>query len=201
MSENSYNTAGWLAVVQAILFPAGFVVAIIQGAIAVKYFDRPPETVFGPADIMFLIGSILSIYVFWQFKRLLNERHNIHDIDNLIIASILWLIAFEGIGLVISFFTVSTGSDGGLPLKIALVAFFAVSMIAAGIIDIMIAVRLLRIKEQLTDLISVFAYVCMVSGIMEVSVLLAPLSILMVPVTMIVLALIFFKKPEQVEFV
>jgi uncharacterized membrane protein len=49
--------------------------------------------------------------------------------------------------------------------------------------------------------IRAFAYVTMVAGICEVTVLLSLFSLILIPVSAVVLALIFFTDRQEVEFV
>jgi hypothetical protein len=74
-------------------------------------------------------------------------------------------------------------------------------MIGVGVIDILIAVKLLRVKERFTELIRVYAYITMIAGILEVSVLLSPLALILVPVSSILVGMIFLRDQEGVEFV
>jgi hypothetical protein len=75
------------------------------------------------------------------------------------------------------------------------------AMVTIGIVDIMIAMRLLRIKDALNDLLKAFAYITLIAGICEVSVIMSPLSLLLVPVNFVILGMIFLKEKEEVEFV
>jgi hypothetical protein len=79
--------------------------------------------------------------------------------------------------------------------------FMTGAMVTIGIVDILIAVKLLRIKENFGEYIRAFAYITMAAGICEVTVLLSPMALVMVPVSAIVLALIFFRDQQEVEFV
>jgi len=74
-------------------------------------------------------------------------------------------------------------------------------MVTIGIVDILIAVKLLKIKETFSEYIRGFAYISMAAGICEVTVLLSPLALILIPVSAIVLALIFLRDQEAIEFV
>ena len=60
---------------------------------------------------------------------------------------------------------------------------------------------LLKIKENFGEFIRAFAYVTLVAGICEISVILSPISLVLIPVTGVVLSLIFFRDKQEVEFV
>jgi hypothetical protein len=199
MEENRYQLAGWLAITQAILFPLAFVISIAQGLIGVAAFGyRGP--VFGPADLLFVIFTGLSVYTLTMFRRLLNERFNYHGVNTLILLAICWGVVYQISSLALRIWVVMVWPVSEIVLNIIYITFFAVSMIAAGIIDILIAVKLLQVRQSMTELVRAFTYITLISGLAEISVVLSPVALLLVPVSCIILGVIFFKK-EEVEFV
>lgn len=199
MDENRYQLAGWLAITQAILFPLAFVISIAQGVIGIAAFGyRGP--VFGPSDLLFIIFTGISVYTLTMFRRFLNQRYNYHGVDILILFAICWGIVFQISSLALRIWVVTIWPVSETALNIVYLTFFAVSMIAAGIIDILIAVKLLQIRQSVNDLVRAFTYITLASGLAEVSVVLSPIALFLVPVSCVILGLIFFKK-EEVEFV
>ncbi|MGB2770553.1 MAG: hypothetical protein WBC88_12575 [Candidatus Zixiibacteriota bacterium] len=199
MDENRYQLAGWLAITQAILFPLAFVISIAQGVIGIAAFGyRGP--VFGPSDLLFIIFTGISVYTLTMFRKLLNERYNYHDIDTLIILAICWGIVYQISSLALRIWVVMIWPVSETALTVVYLVFFAVSMITAGIIDILIAVKLFQIRQSVNKLVRAFTYITLVSGLAEVSVVLAPIALFLVPVSCVILGLIFFRK-EEVEFV
>lgn len=199
MDENRYQLAGWLAITQAILFPLAFVISIAQGVIGIAAFGyRGP--VFGPSDLLFIIFTGISVYTLTMFRRFLNERYNYHGVDTLILLAICWGIVFQISSLALRIWVVTIWPVSETALNIVYLTFFAVSMIAAGIIDILIAVKLVQIRQSVNELVRAFTYITMASGLAEVSVVLSPIALFLVPVSCVILGLIFFKK-EEVEFV
>lgn len=199
MDENRYQLAGWLAITQAILFPLAFVISIAQGVIGIAAFGyRGP--VFGPSDLLFIIFTGISVYTLTMFRKLLNERYNYHDIDTLIILAICWGIVYQISSLALRIWVVMIWPVSETALTVVYLVFFAVSMITAGIIDILIAVKLFQIRQSVNKLVRAFTYITLVSGLAEVSVVLAPIALFLVPVSCVILGLIFFRK-EEMEFV
>lgn len=200
MEPNRFAFAGWLAVVQAIIFPIAFVMAIIEQGIAqgLLDIDRP---FFGLSDVMMLIFTAIAIYTLLMFKRLLNEHYEYRDLNLLIYISIWWAIMFQVVGLGLGYLTIVLWPVDKVLFAVIYLIFFAGAMVAIGIVDILIAIKILSIKEHFSELIRAFAYITMAAGICEVSVLLSPLSLILVPVTGIVLAMIFFRDRQQVEYV
>ena len=200
MESNKYAFVGWLAIVQAVMFPLIFILGIAERGIALGVFDID-KPFFGPSDVLMLVFTAIAIYTLLMFKRLLNEHYDYHDLDLLILISIGWTVMFQVVGLGLGFLMITLWPVDEVVFAIVYLVFFASAMVTIGIVDILIAVKLLKIKEHLSEYIRVFAFVTMAAGICEVSVLLAPLSLLLIPVTAIVLALIFFKDKHVVEYV
>ena len=200
MEPNKYAFAGWLAIVQAIIFPVSIILGIIERGIATGLFDfdRP---FFGPSDILVLIFTIIAIYTLLKFKSLLNEHYQYHDLDLLILISIWWAVVFEVVGLGLGFMAIALWPVDKVVFAVVYLVFFAGAMVTIGIVDILIAVKLLKIKENFSEYIRLFAYITMAAGICEVSVLLSPVSLLLIPVLGIILALIFFRDNQGIEYV
>lgn len=199
MDENRYQLAGWLAITQAVLFPLAFVISIVQGLIGAAAFGYHGP-VFGPSDLLFLIFTGIAVYTLFMFKRLLNERYSYHDVDTLILLAICWGIVYQIASIALRVWVVLIWPVSETVLTVVYLVFFALAMISAGIIDILIAINLLQIRQSMNDLIKAFTYITMISGLAEVSVVLAPVALFLIPVSCVILGLIFFKK-EEVEFV
>lgn len=199
MEENKYTLAGWLAITQAVIFPLAFVISIAQGLIGVSVFGyRGP--MFGPSDLLFIIFTGVSVYTLTMFRKLLNERYNYHDVDLLILLAICWGIVYQISQLALRAWLVFIWPVSSTALSIIYLVFFATTMITAGIIDILIAVKLLQIRQKVNEMIRAFTYITLVSGLAELSVVLSPLALLLLPVSCVILGIIFLRK-EEVEFV
>jgi hypothetical protein len=200
MPENRYSLAGWLAIAQAVLFPLAFGMSIVQDIIGKAAF-RFHGPIFGPSDLLFIIFTGLGVYVLLMFRKLLNERYNYHGIDTLIIISIWWGILFQISSLGLKAYAIVLGLEPRLTLALIYLSFFAVAMLTIGVVDILIAVRLLKIKDKLNDLLRALAYITIIAGILEASIVLSPLALILVPVTCVILGMIFLREKEEVEFV
>jgi len=200
MEENKYSFVGWIAIVQAVLFPASIGMSIIEEGVARGFlnFDRP---FFGPSDLLMLIFTGMAVYTLLMFKRLLNEHYAYHDLDLLILISIWWAIMFEVVGLGLGYLAIVFWPVDETLLAVVFLVFMAAAMVTIGIVDILIAAKLLKVRENFSEYVRAFAYVTMAAGICEVTVFLSPLALLLVPVTCIVLALIFFKDRHEVDYV
>ena len=88
-----------------------------------------------------------------------------------------------------------------LAMSLIMLSFVVIMMLSGGTIDILIAVKLMKIKDSASDVLRVYIYLTLATGIMMVSLILSPLALLLAPVSSVLLAIIFFKEKEQVEFV
>ena len=201
MDENRFTLAGWLAIAQAIIFPVAIITGVVQGIISIKAFGYRGPT-FGPSTIMMIIFTIFSVYTLSKFREFLNEHYNFRKIDLLITFAIWWNIIFQLLSLTLNGLIFVMWPISPKLMTIIELSFFSIAMITTGIIDIFIGINLLRIKEIMSNLLTTFAYMILIGGICELSVILAfPVALLLVPASCVVLGLIFLKEKEQVEFV
>jgi len=200
MEKKSYNLAGWLAIAQAILFPMAIGLGIVEAGISSRFLGYY-KPAFGPSDFIMIGFTAIAVYTFLMFKRLLNERYDYHDLDILIYISVAWAVLFQIVGLALGFMVTALWPFNKEVIAIVYIVFMTGAMVTIGIVDVLIAVKLLKVKENFSEYIRIFAYISMIAGILEVTVLLSPISLLLIPVSCIILALIFFKDHYQVEFV
>ncbi len=88
-----------------------------------------------------------------------------------------------------------------LVIGLSSLAMITAAMITAGIINILLSAKLLTIKESLSSMLRGYAYLVMVCGVLQATVLLSPFALLMAPVINIITGLIFLKGHDEVEFV
>lgn len=202
MGENRYSLAGWLAVANAALFPLAIILNIVFSVITAKLLGFYQPT-FGPGDLLGLLSTGITVYLLLKFKQLLHEHYNFREVDSLIMFSIVWMVAFQigGLALRALQMIVGTGRDAAIFTAIVSISFLAVGMVTVGVIDVMIAIRLMKIKEQVGEAMKFFIYLTLVTGILEVTILLSPLALLLVPVVFISYAFVFFRDREQIQFV
>ena len=137
-----------------------------------------------------------------MFRRLLNERYNVHSLDILIIIAILLSIISLIFSLCVQSIPLVFAGITDKFFKTIYLAYTAILIIAAGVVQILISVKLLMAKKSLNDLFNAFAYVTLATGILEVSVVLAPVAVLVfIPVWCVMLGMIFLREKEEAEFV
>jgi len=70
-----------------------------------------------------------------------------------------------------------------------------------GVVDLLIGIFLLANATELPSLLKAFAVLSIIQGVLGITVILAALLIFIFPVTLIILALLFLRKPESIEIV
>ena len=200
MESNKYALAGWLAITQAILFPLIFILGIFEERVTEGLFVIEKQFI-GPSDLLMVLFTVIVIYTLLKLKRFLNEQYECRELDQLIIVAIWWFIVFQAVSFALMIIALAKWPIDDVMFVIVYFIFLASAMVTIGIVNILIAVKLLKLKEHLGDYFRGFAYITMAAGICEVSVLFSPLSILLVPITGVVMALIFFKDKHEVEYV
>ncbi len=202
--DNPYSLAGWLSISIAVLFPLGMFLGFIQNAMLGMRYDFPP---LGIADVVMVLCTVLAIYVFLRFRSYLHEYYQYKGLDGLIFATIIWSILYELFFLMtktlimLGVVYVPHGREAMLGFFFGFIIIMAGFMITIGIIDLNIAIRLLRMKESLGDMMKIFAYVTLIAGICELSLIFVPFSLLLYPISAVVLGLALIKGHEDVEFV
>jgi len=200
MEEKRYSYASWLSFTAAALFILGWGIGFTQMLIGVRVFGYHGPVV-GPSDLLFLGFSVIIIYIAVMLRRYLNEFYNFHEIDSIITASIIWTVCFQVISLLLKGFMLLGWSGDRVVFLVIIGSILVIANVSRGIIDIMKGVRLLKMPGCSDDLIKVYGYLSLVSGIAMASVILAPIGLLLIPVNVIVLGMIFLKEGECVEFV
>jgi hypothetical protein len=141
------------------------------------------------------------VYVMIVFRDMLHERYNTHALDTLIHISIGWIILFQVCSLCLKGIFAALWPVSKEIMTIIYLCFIAISMVTIGVVDILIAVKLLKIGAGRSDLLKAYAYINLVAGVLEASVFLSPLSIILVPVSSAILGMILLREKEGVEFV
>jgi hypothetical protein len=196
----TYTLAGWLAIAMGVLFPLGFLLGFFQQLIGIKragYFVPS----FGLADIIFLAHTVIAVYVYLTLRKLLTERYDFRRINTLIILSILLLILFQLESLGIKVFMIVMWPVEEMTVAITQGALMVVNLLIIGVIDLLIGIKLLGAKDKLGDLFTAFAIVTLIAAICELTLFLAPIALILVPVSCVILGMIFLREKEDTEFI
>lgn len=198
--ENTYTLAGWLAIAMGVLFPLGFLVGFLQQLIGIKRAGYYVPS-FGVAELIFLAHTVIAVYVYLSLRKLLTERYNFRKINTLIMLSILWLILFQIESFGIKLFMIILWPVEEITVALTQGAFLVVNLLIIGVIDLLIGIKLLGEKDKLGDLFTAFAVVTLIAAICELTLFLAPIALILIPVSCVILGMIFLREKEDAEFI
>jgi len=158
----------------------------------------------GFSDILFASILLLTIYIYLNLKNILNEQLNFNHIDLLVwiyaAINILWVstLLLDVASAVLPENIVS--QNDGTFLNIGL-SIGVGAIVMLGIIDLLIGILLLAKSTELPTLLKIFAIMSVIQGVLGITVVFAATLIFIFPITMIILAMFFLRKPESLEIV
>ncbi len=158
----------------------------------------------GFSDILFASILLLTIYIYLNLKNILNEQLNFNHIDLLVLImvaiNILWMstLFIDIASAVLSENIVTQNKDAFLMINLS-VSIGAIVIL--GIIDLLIGILLLAKSTELPTLLKIFAIMSVIQGVLGITVVFAATLIFIFPITMIILAMFFLRKPESLELV
>jgi hypothetical protein len=204
-NPRQYEIVGWMSITSAILlFPA------IALGLVLEVSRKPAVLIFLlPYALLFGTSMGLSLYVLYRFKRLLNERYEFHDVDNIITAILILgsVMGVVGIGIKIAGTFIKINTDDPvtlLPMALSAVAFLGIVGLPLAILSIVFAVRLLRLRDTLYGLLKPYAYLTIVASALFATFFLAFLGLFFDVACSVLLGLIFLRAARGVprpEFV
>jgi hypothetical protein len=155
-------------------------------------------------DILFASCLLLNIYIYLNLKHILNEQLNFNHIDLLVLIMVaintLWLgtLFLDVASTVLPDNIVTQNKDAFLKINLS-VSIGAIVIL--GIIDLLIGILLLAKSTELPTLLKIFAIMSVIQGVLGITVVFAATLIFIFPITMIILAMFFLRKPESIEIV
>jgi len=155
-------------------------------------------------DILFASCLLLNIYIYLNLKHILNEQLNFNHIDLLVLIMVaintLWLgtLFLDVASTVLPDNIVTQNKDAFLKINLS-VSIGAIVIL--GIIDLFIGILLLAKSTELPTLLKIFAIMSVIQGVIGMTVFLSVTLIFIFPITMIILAMFFLRKPESIEIV
>lgn len=202
--KNEYLIPGILAVILAALFPIYW----INEALLTSWesWDSMQNiiTPFGISDVIFLVIAAISIVVYWNFKKILNDQLNFKSLDILLLIMIALCILFFGtlsiVALIGSFGSPELIANDSRLASLSM-GVVATCMILFGIVDILIGAVLLKHRKTLPSILLVLAIVSIIQGLFEITLVFSFGTLLTFPMYLIILAVHFLKTPESIEVV
>lgn len=205
MQNNDYLIPGLATIVLAIVFPLYWLSEVPFGVadLTDALWQNLRELNF--SDAVFLLMGILSIYIYYSLKKILNEQLNYKSIDVLLmimigvnILSVVGLLGLDLTATVLSEESVVANKNTILGLGAAI---NIATLIIFGLLDILLGAVLLMGTVKVPTLLKIFALVTLIQGLFEITVIFVFSVIFIFPVALIILACYFLRKPEMLEVV
>ena len=187
MNVKSYRAAGWAAAVAVTAFVLEIALTFASQAPAYTDIISPPLVA-----LAMTVHIAFASYATYCLRSFLNERYEFQGVDSLILLLV-------GGGIVFGF--ISVGSMFFLEPAVSMILKLGVG-ISLGVISVLFGYRLLAVNGTIGGLKKPLAYCHIIAPLCFLSVVLAPLGLLLLLTAGILLALIFFRNESpELEFV
>ena len=191
MNDNRYALAGWLVFVKMAVQFVMFMFIIFVLATG----SRTTGFLILRAMILVVL-SLAVVYILYTLRRLLHERYDFHKAD-IVIPILAWFSVLSTAVAQIIEIMVFMNQD----LKLLILVEVLFSVIPMGILLLIFGSILLKITDAQNTLLRPFTYTTLVSGVVLLSLLLAPFVIIVTAISDILLGLLFLSPEPEVEFV
>ncbi len=156
MNSKKYKLAGWLSILVAIVFVPKFILNFIIEVLVHKL--NFPGIYMLDAFIVVVL-TLIYVFLLLTLRQLLNERYNFYEVDKLISISYCCLIVTGFITIMDDVLkTVGIIGQDFSALKIVLIGPFFFVLFIMGIVSIIFAIKLLRLKGDLFGMLKVYVW-------------------------------------------
>lgn len=153
---------------------------------------------FNAGDLVFLALGALMMIAYLGLRHWLRERLNYRTLDLPLLLLVVLTAVFHGTFFLLALASLVLPADVTTLLGVVGWVGFVVVF---GVLDIVIAILLLRDREQLPGLLVAYAAVSGVLGLLELSVILSPGALVLLPLQMALLALTLIYRPDVLEVI
>ncbi len=200
IDSSKYTLAGWMAITGAIMiFPE-----IIMGML----LDIKPEKLgilIIPYVFITIAETAITLFAFFRFKQLLNERYEFHRVDTLIIFIIFGSMILTSIGLFVrTMNTLGIIPSDSINLSVIFTSLVIILSIPLAVAGIVFGLKLLKLERGLSGLLKPLAYTQIVASICLASIILMPLGLVFMIAFQIMLGIVFLRDGDELiepEFV
>jgi hypothetical protein len=189
MKKNQYTLAGWSAITSFVVGCPLVIIGFVYDILIQLHQEFMPAF-YLIVVLLTLLQLVCSIYAFYQFKKLLNERYQFHQVDMLMIIIIIGSILITA---VILFFR----AVPVIPVKfIGLAAIIAVG-IPLSILGIVFSVKLLHLNHSLHGLLKPLAFTYIAACCCFLTVILSSVGLLIAAAFDLLLGIAFLRGEEK----
>ena len=185
--SNEYKMAGFVAILAVVAFIIEIVATFASQSL--EY-----DEIFSPVVVKgaLVLHVAFASYATYRLRSFLQARYEYHGVDTLIVLLVAGGIVFASVLIGSEYFL---GQDAALVARI-------VPGVALGLVSMIFGYRLLAVEGDIGGFKKPFAYSHILAPLCFMSVVLAPVGLLLLVAASTFLALIFFSEEDrQVEFV
>ena len=188
MTERNFNTAGWMAIVSAVLNAPVLVVTVA----AVFLPENPALRVLG--TVLSVATALLAIYLLVALRQLLH-RHDFHAAD-------FWFALLIGGYLVAMVLQIVAEAVPGAESVTGVLLLFVLFL---GVISAVFGFKILPAARVVAGPVRPFVYFTIATGVCLATLILLPIGLITTIVADVLLAMIFFRasaapiRPEIAE--
>ncbi|MBL4672970.1 MAG: hypothetical protein JKX81_11980 [Arenicella sp.] len=205
MNNSDYTLPGIAAIALAILFPMYWIIVIAGGMFdsGINYYQSTIELTF--SDLLFAVVGLLTVYVYLCLKRILNDQFGIEGVNLplniLIVSSAIYFFCLAALDLAMAVFGDGLGLSAHKFVLNANLSIGIGSLFVFGVADILLGVLLLKNPHNQSSILKSLAIVAIIQGVIEITVIFSFALVAIFPVTLVILAVLFMRKPDVLELI
>jgi hypothetical protein len=196
MSERSYSIAGWLSIALAVFLPLLFALGLAEAFVG-KHMLGVGDASLGMKNLVTVVIAAVVIFVLVTLRKLLHRSYSFHKADRFLTAAVVWYMLFTVGSVLMIFFADTSWPAPSESSLYAMLIFWIVAMVSAGIIELFLGLRLLQLKERMNEPMKVLAVVTLIMGALEITVVLSPLAFVIMPVWCVAAAMVFLREKDE----
>ena len=204
MTNPDFKIPGIAAILLAVLFPI-YWLSVFSGS----YNDfeqafRSDLTTLGWSDALFILIGALEIYIYLSLRKILADQLET-TVVNLLLFIMMGMVAlFHSLVLVdiylaSQYLTINTDTVDQFVSFSLLIAF--ATTIIYSLVGLVFSILLLSKGLANSIFLKVFSALLIATCIMQMTLILAVVNVVLFPITLLVLAVYFFKEPQMAEVV
>ncbi len=201
MNKQEYLWPAMATIALAVMFPSYWIAELSIRGLELDVAAAELHAL----DFIFLAVGMLTAYVIYSFRAALVERSHYSGVDVALLLYICTnLVAYVGLfAFSLWFAVISNGSEGQFSElgELAVAVLFFGSIVISGLIEILLAILLIRDSKELPPILMPFGIICLINGMANLSIIFSFATLFLFPLLMIVLTFYFLRQPEMLEVV
>lgn len=201
--NREYALPGYVAVALALLFPVYWISRLGTGGASFEEAFHADVTRLDAWDLMFVLIGVMEIYLYFSFRKLLQER--LHGALPAVLLLLMAIVVGVFHATVVFDLVFAVGPELAPGMEDRLVVAAAVVAIAGlfvyAVLAFALSIMLLLPGIESPPLLKLFAALLMVCSVLQFTIVFGILNVALFPVVLLILAMYFLRGDHQVEVV